>query len=611
MKNLDTLNATLQSQRWQNVSQKLLAKMLSEFMYEEIVKPECLQQTGDRQALYKLSLPEGIAYQFEAKQRLFDSYRVKPDSIQRWDGQIWQQGSSPFQFVLDCHTAVGMTVETAGHLIKELSQTLLADAHIDRQKSEQQSEQQTDLLALDYAHLEGKMEGHPWITFNKGRIGFGYADYLAHAPENQQPVHLPWLAVSKKTAQFNAIADLDYEQAIAEELSASDLAQFKAILTAQNRNPDNYLLMPVHDWQWDNKIIPIFAEEIAKGKIVYLGKSSDLYLPQQSIRTFVNISNPHKRHVKLPLSILNTLVYRGLPGERTAIAPKVTEWITSIWKNDSFLSQKCRLILPGEVASINYEHPYFTALHGAPYQYKEMLGCLWRESVLSYCETDEKLITLAALVHIDGNGKPFVSQLIEKSGLSPQVWLDRLFNTVLPPLLHYLYRYGVVFSPHGENTILVLKDYIPHRLAMKDFVDDVNVSRHPLPELESIPADLKGILLSEPPEGLCQFIFAGLFICHHRYLSDILEEFHQYDERDFWQQVRQVILNYQRQFPELQDRFELFNLLAPKFTKLCLNRNRLITYGYADDGDRPHAAAFGKVNNALHEAISDRLNLSV
>jgi siderophore synthetase component len=26
----------------------------------------------------------------------------------------------------------------------------------------------------------------------------------------------------------------------------------------------------------------------------------------------------------------------------------------------------------------------------------------------------------------------------------------------------------------------------------------------------------------------------------------------------------------------------------------------LITYGYADDGDRPHAAAFGKVNNALY-----------
>lgn len=45
--------------------------------------------------------------------------------------------------------------------------------------------------------------------------------------------------------------------------------------------------------------------------------------------------------------------------------------------------------------------------------------------------------------------------------------------------------------------------------------------------------------------------------------------------------------------------------MAPKFTKLCLNRNRLITYGYNDDSDRPHAAAYGKVNNALHTVLHD------
>jgi len=167
--------------------------------------------------------------------------------------------------------------------------------------------------------------------------------------------------------------------------------------------------------------------------------------------------------------------------------------------------------------------------------------------------------------------------------------------------LHCIYRYGVVFSPHGENTILVLKNSIPHRLAMKDFVDDVNISRHPLPELESLTPNLKAVLLTEPPEGLCQFIFAGLFICHHRYLSDLLDIHHNYPERQFWTQVRQSILKYQQRFPELQERFELFNLLAPEFTKLCLNRNRLLTYGYADDGDRPHASAFGKVSNALYE----------
>lgn len=595
---LPTLNQSLQLQTWQIVGQRLLTKMIAEFLYEEILQPDVLE-TRNPLIHYQLNLPEGVAYRFQAKQRLFDSYRVLPDSLYRWDGNEWTAATNPLQFVLDIHTAVGMTAETTAHLIKELCNTLLADAHIQTAKAERR----TNLIATDYAHLEGEMEGHPWITFNKGRIGFGYDDYLVHAPERQQPVSLFWLALHRSQAQFHAIATLDYETLVQAELGPETLAQFAEILQARQLDPADYYFCPVHDWQWQNMLIPLFVEELATGAIVPLAQSHDRYLPQQSIRTFVNISHPQKRHVKLPLSILNTLVYRGLPGDRTAIAPQVTAWVKSICDSDPFLREQCRLILPGEVASINYEHPYYTQLAGAPYQYKEMLGCLWRESVVSYVEPDERPITLAALIHVDHQGKPFVSQLVEQSGLSLEAWLDRLFNTLLPPLLHYLYRYGVVFSPHGENTILVLKNNIPHRLAMKDFVDDVNISRHSLPELASLPDTLRTVLLTEPPEGLCQFIWAGLFICHHRYLADLLEVYHHYPEQRFWLQVRQAILNYQACFPQLKERFELFNLLAPSFTKLCLNRNRLLTYGYADDGDRPHAAAFGKVSNALHAAV--------
>lgn len=599
-----TMNTAFSPVIWQNVSQKLLAKMLSEFLYEEIISPAILEQQ-DALISYQLDLPEGIAYKFQAKQRLFDSYHVLPDSIYRREVGKWELAKSPFQFAIDIHQTVGMTSETTAHLIKELSNTLVADAHIQRNKAAEK----VDLLTLDYAHLEGEMEGHPWITFNKGRIGFGYDDYLLHAPESKEPICLTWIAIAKKDSAFNAIPQLDYQSLITAELESETTQLFNQILHDQQVNPEDYYFLPVHDWQWKNIVIPLFAEAIALKSIIYLGKSQDQYLPQQSIRTFVNISHHQKHHVKLPLSILNTLVYRGLPNERTQVAPKVTEWVKSICDQDLFLSQECRLILPGEIASLNYNHPYYQELAGAPYQYKEMLGCLWRESVLSYIEADEQAITLASLLHCDYQNSPYILQLVEKSNLTLEQWLDRLFNTVLPPLLHYLYRYGVVFSPHGENTILVLKDYAPHRLAMKDFVDDVNISQAPLPELENLSDDLRKILLTEPPEGLCQFIFAGLFICHHRYLADLLETHTHYSEWKFWSQVRQAIVNYQTCFPELNSRFELFNLLAPQFTKLCLNRNRLITYGYGDDSDRPHAAAYGKVTNALH-LVAERPVLS-
>jgi len=596
MELLQILKRSLTSQRWQTTGRLLLAKMLAEFMYEEMIQPELVKK-GEVN-LYQLSLPEGVAYQFEAKPRLFDSYRVIPESIQRCEGNEYSPAFNPLQFVMDAHTQIGMTAETTAHLLKELSNTLLADMHIQASKAEQAR----DLLNLEYPQLEGEMEGHPWITFNKGRIGFGYDDYLAYAPEQKQAVQLFWIAVKRDRAQFTAVTGLNYATLMKEELGET-VAEFTAQLASLHLSAADYYFLPVHEWQWKNIIIPLFIEALANQTIVPVGYSRDRYLPQQSIRTFANITQAQKRYVKLPLSILNTLVYRGLPGERTVVAPQVTEWVKSICDRDPFLRDECRLILPGEVASINYDHPYYTQLSGAPYQYKEMLGCLWRESVLAYTEPDERPITLAALLHCDREGQPFITQIVTQSRLDLETWLERLFNTILPPLLHYLYRYGTVFSPHGENTILVLKNHIPHRLAMKDFVDDVNISRHPLPELESLPDTLRAVLLTEPPEGLCQFIFAGLFICHHRYLSDLLETHHHYPEHQFWRQVRQSITRYQQRFPELKERFELFNLLAPQFTKLCLNRNRLLTYGYADDGSRPHAAAFGKVTNALHTVI--------
>lgn len=600
MNEIQHLTTILHPTSWEIVSRNLLTKMLSELMYEEIITPELVRSEGDRNH-YRISLKNGTEYTYQAKPRLFDSYLVLADTIQRREpgSATPAPATNPIQFLLDLKSTIPMSTTTVAHLIREYSHTLIADAHI---LSKKQSQQQ-DLTQLDYAQLEGEMEGHPWITYNKGRIGFGYDDYLAYAPEQQKPVRLAWIAVHKEKAEFHAVAGLHHDALIQQELG-EQAGQFHKRLQELGVDPDRYYWMPVHEWQWNNYLIPFFAEDLANRAIIYLGTGEDQYLPQQSIRTFVNISQKNRHHVKLPMSILNTLVYRGLPGERTVLAPKITEYIKGIWQQDRFLHEECRLILPGEIASLNYDHPYYTRLEGAPYQYLELLGCIWRESIYTFLDEGEQPITLAALLHVDGSGKPFISTLVERSGLSLDEWLERLFAVILPPLLHYLYRYGVVFSPHGQNTILILKESIPHRLAVKDFVDDVNVSRHPLPELSELPADLKQVLRSEAPEGLCQFIFTGLFICHLRYLSNLLELHHHYPETSFWQKVRTSILDYQRRFPEWKERYKLFDLLKPKFTKLCLNRNRMLDYGYADDDDRPHASEYGYVNNALATELS-------
>jgi siderophore synthetase component len=520
---------------------------------------------------------------------------VDPDSLRRSERGAEAVPHDPLLFVRDVRGRLELPGDTAGHLVRELAATLAADVAMARSALTA-----SELADLSYAELEGHMTGHPWIVFNKGRFGFSASDALRYAPEARHRVRLPWIAVDTSLAEFNAVRNLTSQRLYTNELDSNTRIRFGAELVRNGFNPARYWWLPVHPWQWDEMIQPLYGPEVAAGLIVPLGYADDEYLPQQSIRTFSNVSNEHRHHVKLPLSILNTMVWRGLPTERTAAAPAVTSWLLDIADNDPFLRDECQVILLGEVASVAVRHPVLDSMPDVPYQYRELLGAIWRQALPPRLEPGERARTLASLLHVDPDGKPFVLELVERSGLDGADWLDRLFAAILPPLLHFLYKYGTVFSPHGENAVIVYDDHDrPTRLAVKDFVDDVNISAKDLPELADLPADVRSVLLREMPDYLCQFIHSGLFIGHFRYLAQLAEQHLEVDRELFWGLVADRILDYQATFPHLADRFDAFDLFSPKLDRLCLNRNRLLLDGYRDLAERPHVEASGTVVNPL------------
>src|SRR5439155_15673654 len=108
------------------------------------------------------------------------------------------------------------------------------------------------------------------------------------------------------------------------------------------------------------------------------------------------------------------------------------------------------------------------------------------------------------------------------------------------------------------------------------------ISAKPLPELADLPAEVAAVLLREPPDYLCQFLHAGLFIGHFRYLAELAERQLGVHSAEFWRMVRAEILAYQQAFPALAERFATFDLLTERIDRLCLNRNRLLLDGYRD-----------------------------
>ncbi|ENV00276.1 MULTISPECIES: acinetoferrin biosynthesis protein AcbC [Acinetobacter] len=568
----------INQQQWRAAGQRLIEMAIAEFLYEEIIEVKALSA-----GRYRLDLGNR-QYEFQGNQYLLGHWNIQEASVR--DVTHSQENDQPawnlHEFIVAMSDSSNVKPFTKAYLIKEMNNTWLAEAHLFNET------RLPSIAVLTEPHykVEGMLRGHPWLIMSKGRMGFGYDDYLSAAPELSPEVKVLWLAVHRDLAEYRSTEDWSACGLYQHEFDANELQQFINILQEKNLDPQNYFLIPVHAWQWHQWLVPTYANEIVDQKIIELNISQDSYVPMQSIRTLCNTSNLQRHYIKLPVSIFNTAVYRGLPSKRNLAAPAVTAWLKRIHQQDQDL-QNTGVIFLGEVATLTIHQPCFDRIDGAPYQFKELFGCLWRESVDRYVDPSHQVLSQAALLHRDISGQSILSVLIQASGLSPLDWLAQFAQVSMSPLLLCLYRYGLAFSPHGENTMLVHENGVPKAMVLKDFIDDINLVDEDFPELAQLPSEAD-LLLRHEATDLSHFIFTGLFMVHYRYICNVfLQDYPEYSELDFWQTISNTIVEFNQKHPELAERADKFAMLRPSYTKICLNRVRLFTTSYNDEAERP------------------------
>ncbi|MDN5853066.1 MAG: IucA/IucC family siderophore biosynthesis protein [Actinomycetia bacterium] len=586
----DTVLTALTPQSWARANRDLLAKAITELWYEEVIDPAC-SCAGE----LSWGLPGGTLTG-RAHRRALGWWRVDPESL-AWAterGRAELPGAA--DLLADVLAEQKVAPATLANLVAELSSTLVSDAMFHAYGG-----RAADLVDREPVEVEAELRGHPWIIANKGRVGFDLDDLLDYAPESGRDVSLLWVGADRAIAETAQLSDLDHRTVVREQVGDEFFDQLEELAAGAGLDPDTCAYVPVHPWQWANRIATLHAGDLACGRLKLLGQGPARYRPQLAIRTMTDVDHPSRRYLKLPVSVLNTSVYRGLPRERTLAAPALTEWLSGVVDNDPFIAET-GMILLGEVAGVGVRHRTYEAIEGVPYQHTEMLGAIWRDPVSPHLHDGEHAVSLAALLHADPNGDTFVRALVERSGLSPSDWLRQLHEAVLPPLFHVLYRYGVMFSPHGQNCMIVHRGGVPTRLVVKDFVDDLAVCSDPLPEHSGLTAPVRAALsdVTLEPGTLIKYLQNGLLICVYRYLAEIMESEFGLAEKDFWASARATLRRYQdRHADTLSERYSMFDLQAPSFPKLCLNRLRLFERGYADDADRPVIAATGVVANPL------------
>jgi siderophore synthetase component len=567
---------------WQVAGRTLLARTLAELAYEELVVPVA---DGDG---YRLDLPRAT-YAFRARRAAFGAWRVDEGSLTRAGEPI----ADPVRFVLDARDVLGLTGQTMAELVRDLTATHVADARLLSRRLDAAA-----LVDLSFVDLEGHQTGHPCMFLNKGRLGFSAADAARYTPEAAGEFRLLWIAVAPSLGTFGCVPGMPADRLLADELGDA-VAGFAA------KVPAGFVWLPVHPFQWDEIVQPLFAPQLAAGTLVVLGESPDRYRPLQSIRTLTNVDSPGRRNVKVPLMIRNTLVWRGLSSMQTTCAPHMTTWLRALCDADPFLAKECRVIMLPEVASVTVPHPAFAELPDAPYRYHELLGAIWRDPVHRFLEPGERARTMAALLLEGADGRAFVAELVARSGLPARDWLTAFLHALLPPVLHYLHRYGASFTPHGENVVLITDERErPVRIALKDFGADVELLPFDLPEYAAIPEHVRGLLHRWSAAELAHSVLSAICAGHFRFFSDVVERHLDIAEDEFWSLVRAEIVAYQRRFPELAERFGWFDLLGPTFGRVTLNREQLIGGGFHDRSERD--AEFdvidGILTNPLHRS---------
>ncbi|MFC8237717.1 IucA/IucC family protein [Streptomyces sp. NPDC057284] len=554
--------AHLTPAHWATANRQLVRKALAEFAHERLLTPEPLG--GDRYAVR--SDDTATEYRFGARRFALDHWQVDAASVTRHrHGQ--ELPLEALEFFIELRETLGLSAEILPVYLEEISSTLAGTAY----KLTKEPVTSAELVAAGFQAIEtGMTEGHPCFVANNGRLGFGVDEYRAYAPEAASGIRLIWLAARRDRATFTAGAGLDYSTLIDGELGEETRARFAATMTGLGLDLDDYLLIPVHPWQWWNKLAVTFAGELAQRHLVCLGEGDDSYLAQQSIRTFFNTSNPDKHYVKTALSVLNMGFMRGLSAAYMEATPAINDWLAGLIERDEVL-RAARFSIIRERAAIGYHHRAYEAATAKGSPYLKMLAALWRESPVPGLAAGERVATMASLVHTDHEGNSVAGALIAESGLAPAAWLRRYLDAYLVPVLHSFYAYDLVYMPHGENVILVVEDGVVTRTVFKDIAEEIAV----MDPDAVLPPQVERIRAEVPDDMKLLSVLTDVFDCFFRFLAAGLATESILDEDTFWRTVAECVSGYQESMPQLADKFKQYDMFTDEFALSCLNRLQL------------------------------------
>ncbi|WP_112234986.1 IucA/IucC family siderophore biosynthesis protein [Kocuria sp. BT304] len=567
----------------------VLAKMFSEFSHERLLSPV------PHGAGWTVADASGAPrWFFEATRHPLEHWEVDPDSVRRLDPEHAPDGcpgdsdaassaapgpgvvvpasadgretggTAPDaqQAVLDLRDALGLSDEMLPLYLEDLSATMYSMAR----RRAAPAPTAAELAHSELPEVERFLDrGHPGFVASSGRVGLGAAEAEAWAPEAAEPTPLTWLAARRSLCTVSLGVELDDEEHVRRHLTIGERERFREVLRDAGENPDDYTVIPVHPWQWEHRILPGMLPDVLRRDLVLLGEGDHLWRAQQSLRTFLDVTDPHRDYAKTAMGVHSMGFLRGLSPAYMRAMPAISDWLHTITEQDEFLRERGIRVLR-EHASVGYTGD---AHHrsGVRSDHTKQLAALWRESPLPLLAPGEHAASLAGVLHTDRAGRPLAGAWIERSGVPAEDWVRALLDVYLVPVAHLLLSQDTAMMPHSENVILRLRDGFPVGAFWKDLGEEVAVlSNRPL------PAEIERVRAVTDPEERELAVHTDVLDGVLRHLAVLLHTTGILDETRFWRIAAQSLDEHRERFPE---HWRELNLFRESFAHSCLNRLQL------------------------------------
>ena len=398
---------------------------------------------------------------------------------------------------------------------------------------------------LGYDELESLLhEGHPYHPCFKSRTGFSLADHAAFGPEAGNTFALRWIAV-RRSALREQRPRFDHEF-----FGTSDAGRLGVARQRARAPLDEFGLLPVHPWQWQQlQNTAALAEALARRELIDLELELGRYRATQSLRTLLPVHDPRGDHVKLPLALRNSSSVRTLQPETVHAAPALSAWLGQLVRSDSFFDEVAGAAVLAEHRSAAYS-PTFPATAAL----ESNLAVIWREPIARHSQVGEAALPFNALFALEADGRPFVDPWLARYGLA--TWLERLLRVTLLPLWRLLAHHGVALEAHAQNLILLHRDGMPARLALRDFHDSLEYVPHFLARPELVPdfARIERRFDGARPgrhyamssvRELRDLFIDTVMVFNLSELSWLLEKYYGFRETEFWRLARGVVAAYE------------------------------------------------------------------